>query len=187
VITFLKNHIQKITTVEEQELHYVLSHFKPKSIKKNQFLVQEGMAVPDDHLVTSGLLKAYHVDEEGKEHILQFAMEEWWITDYQAYFNNTKASIYIDCIEDAQLLCLSLQNREKICAEIHNMEHFFRKKTSAGYVALQQRLIAMLCCNAKQRYNKLVQQYPLLLQRVPKKYIAAYLGVTRETLSRLGK
>jgi CRP-like cAMP-binding protein len=181
----LRQHIEKITPITNEEFDYILTHFTPKKIKKHQFLLQEGDLVQNDYLVASGLLKAYHVDTNDKEHIIQFAMEDWWITDYQAYFNETKATVYIDCIEDAEVLCLSLHNREKLCAGMHKIEHFFRKKSNAGFVALQRRVLSLLNSNATERYQQLLNQYPQLLQRVPKTLIAAYLGVSRETLSRL--
>jgi CRP-like cAMP-binding protein len=182
----LRQHIEKIIPLTGSEFEYVLSHFTRKKFKKHQFLIQQGQPVTHDYWVEKGLLKACHTDAQDKDSILQFAMEDWWVTDYQAYFNRAPASIYIDCLEPAELLCLSLHNREKLCAELHKMEHFFRKKLSAGYVALQARIVSLLGSNAKERYEQLVNQYPQLLQRVPKTLLAAYLGVSRETLSRLG-
>jgi CRP-like cAMP-binding protein len=180
----LRQHFEKITPLTEQEFEYLLSHFTIKKLKKHQFLIQEGDTVANDYFVVKGLLKAYHVDAEGKEYIMQFAMEDWWITDYQAYFNETKANLSIDCIEEVELLCLSLHNRDKICADLHKIEHFFRRKSNMGYVALQRRILSMLNSNTKERYEQLLIQYPNLFQRVPKTLIAAYLGVSRETLSR---
>jgi CRP-like cAMP-binding protein len=112
-------------------------------------------------------------------------MQGWWITDYEAYYNQSAATVNIDCIEDSELLCLSFENREKLCAELHKMEYFFRKKTNKRNVALQKRILSLLSNNAKERYDKLLEQYPQLFQKVPKQLIAAYLGVTGETLSRL--
>ncbi len=181
----LRQQIEKITPLTDQEFDYILSHFTTKRLKKNQFLIQEGDIVTTDCFVVSGLLKAYHVDKEGKEHIMQFALEDWWVTDYQAYFNQTNATLNIDCVETSELLCISLQNREKLCADLHKIEHFFRKKSNAGYVALQRRILSLLNSNAKERYEQLFNQSPKLFQRVPKTLIASYLGVSRETLSRL--
>ncbi|WP_229244222.1 Crp/Fnr family transcriptional regulator [Emticicia sp. CRIBPO] len=171
--------------LSDQEFDYLLSHFTTKKLRKHQFLVQEGDFVMNDYFVVKGLLKAYHTDQEGKDHILQFAMEDWWITDYQAYFSQSPASLTIDCVEEVELLCLSLQNRDKICAELHKIENFFRRKSNSGYIALQRRILSLLNSNAKERYEQLLQQYPGLFQRVPKTLIASYLGVSRETLSRL--
>lgn len=144
--------------------------------------------VSNDYFVTSGLLKATYINpHDGKENILQFAWEDWWITDYEAYFNQTTANLTIDCIEDVEVLCLPLINRDKICAALHKIEHFFRRKSNAGYVALQKRILSLLNSSAKERYDQLMNTYPQLLQRVPKSFIASYLGVSRETLSRLYK
>jgi CRP-like cAMP-binding protein len=180
----LRRHFEKITPLTDQEFDYILSHFTTKKLKKHQFLIQEGDNVTNDYFVVKGLLKAYHIDKEGKEYIMQFAMEDWWVTDYQAYFSQTKATLNIDCIEEVEILCLSLHNRDKICADLHKIEHFFRRKSNMGYVALQRRILSMLNSNAKERYEQLLLQYPTLFQRVPKTLIASYLGVSRETLSR---
>ncbi|MDF2188070.1 Crp/Fnr family transcriptional regulator [Paraflavitalea sp. CAU 1676] len=181
----LRIHLEKISPFSDAEFDYILSHFTTKKLKKHQFLVQEGNAVPNDHFVLKGLLKATHTSQDGKEHILQFAMEDWWISDYQAHFNQAAATINIDCLEETEVLCLSLHNREKLCSELHKIEHCFRVKTSNGYVALQRRIISLLDSSAKERYEQFLLQYPTLTQRLPKTMIAAYLGVSRETLSRL--
>ncbi|WP_298143626.1 Crp/Fnr family transcriptional regulator [Flavobacterium sp.] len=180
----LRKHIEKITALTDKEFDYVLSHFSVKSAKKQQYLIQEGELVQNDFFVLSGLVKSYYTNADGKEHLMQFAMEDWWITDYQAYFNQQHAQLNIDCIENTQVLCLSLHNREKLCTEMHKMEHFFRKKSNAGYVALQRRILSLLNNNAQERYESLLKLYPELFQRVPKTLIASYLGVSRETLSR---
>jgi CRP-like cAMP-binding protein len=180
----LKRHFEKITPITDQEFEYILSHFTSKKLKKNQFLLQQDDHVMNDYFVVKGLLKAYFINDEGKEHIIQFAMEDWWITDYQAYFNQSKATLMIDCIEDVEVLCLTLQNRDKICADLHKIEHFFRRKSNAGYVALQRRILSLLNSNAKERYEQFFSNYPTLFQRMPKTLIASYLGVSRETLSR---
>ena len=181
----LRQQIEKITPLTDEEFEYVSSHFVNKKFKKHQFVLQEGENAPNDFFILSGCLKSYFTDKNGKEHILQFGMQDWWITDYQAYYNQSKATINIDCIEDSQLLCLTFQNREKLCAEMHKIEHFFRKKTNKHNVALQQRILSLLSNNAKEKYDQLLQLYPQLFQKVPKQLIASYLGVTRETLSRL--
>jgi CRP-like cAMP-binding protein len=184
----LRQHIEKFTPLTDGEFDYILSHFTAKKYKKHQFLVQEGNAVPNDFFVTAGLLKATYTNAyDGREHILQFAWEDWWITDYQAYFNQTKSDLSVDCLENVEVLCLSLHNRDKICADLHKIEHFFRRKSNAGYVALQRRILSLLTSSARERYEQLFSTYPQLFQRVPKTLLAAYLGVSRETLSRLSR
>lgn len=184
----LRNQIEEHTLLlSDEEFDYILSHFETKKLKKHQFLIQENETVEKNYFVINGCLKAYHIDPTGKEHILQFALQNWWITDFQAFFNQTKSTLFIDCIEESELLSLSFENAEKLCSEMHKMEHFFRKKSNSGYVALQQRILSMLNNNPKEQYDKLLLQNPILFQKVPKKLIASYLGVSRETLSRFNK
>jgi CRP-like cAMP-binding protein len=180
----LRQHIEKIIPLTDAEFEYISSHFTTRKFKKHQFVIQEGDGVPNDFFVLDGCLKSYFTDLNGKLHILQFGMQEWWITDNQAYYNQTKATINIDCIENSELLCLTLPNREKLCAEIHKMEHFFRQKANKSNVAFQRRILSLLSSNAKERYDQLLQLYPELFQKVTKQLIASYLGVSRETLSR---
>ena len=180
----LRQQMEKIIALTDEEFEYINSHLVYKKLKKHQFALQEGQPVHDDFFVLKGCLKSYHTDENGKEHIIQFGLPDWWITDYEAYYFQTNATVNIDCIEDSELLCLSFKNREKLCSEIHKVEHFFRKKTNRRNVALQQRILSLMSISAKERYDKLLEQYPQLFQKVPKRLIAQYLGVTRETLSR---
>jgi CRP-like cAMP-binding protein len=180
----LRQQIDKVSPLTDAEFDYVVSHFTQRKFKKHQFVVQEGQLVENDFFILEGCLKSYSTDASGKEHIIQFGLKDWWITDYEAYYNQTLATVNIDCIEDTFAMCLTYKNREKLCAEMHKIEHFFRKKTNRRNVALQQRILSLLSSNARERYDQLLKQYPQLFQKVPKHLIAAYLGVSRETLSR---
>ncbi len=183
----LKSHIEEITSISDQEFEYVLSHFVAKDYKKHQFLVENGSTVEYDHFVMKGLIKQYYTNNEGKEHILQFAMETWWITDYPAYYKGVKATTNIDCLEACEVLRLSFRDRQKLCDELPKIQKFFLARANNGYSALQRRILSLLDQDAKGRYNEIIKLYPALLQRVPKTLLASYLGVSRETLSRLSK
>jgi CRP-like cAMP-binding protein len=180
-----RQHLEKIIALTDEEYAHIYSHFTVKKLKKHQFAIQEGSPVNNEYFVVSGLMKASYTNEQGKEHIIQFAMENWWVTDYQAFVMQTPATLNIDCIEDVELLSLSLSNKKKLCAESHKMEHFFRIKTTMGYISLQQRILSFMNDDAQSRYRQLFSLYPQLFQRVPKALVAAYLGVSRETLSRM--
>jgi CRP-like cAMP-binding protein len=181
----LREQIEKIVQLTDEEFLFVLSHFTYRAYKKHQYVVQAGDPAPNDHFVLKGLLKSSYSDDLGKIHILQFAMEDWWISDPQAYHNKLNATLNIDCLEDTQLYAISIDNREKLCAELQKMEYFFMKKTTAGYIALQKRILSLMSQRAEERFSQFIALYPSLLQRVPKTLIASYLGITRETLSRM--
>lgn len=183
----LKKHIDELNYLSETEFDHVLSYFVKVNKKKHQYLVEEGETVSKEFWVIKGCLRSFTQDPSGKEYILQFAMENWWITDYEAYTMQTVAKTSIDCLEDCELLYITRENREKLTTEMHQMERFWAKKGKLGYIALQNRILSLLTHSAKERYDLLFQQYPHLFDRVPKKLIAAYLGVSRETLSRLGE
>jgi CRP-like cAMP-binding protein len=181
----LRQQIEKIVSLTDDEFEFVLSHFKEKNFKKHQIIIQEGEFVQHDFYVIKGLMKSSYTNLKGKEHIIQFALEDWWITDPQAFHNGTKATLSVECLEDAKVLALTLENKEKLCMEFQKMEYFFLKKTTAGYIALQKRILCLISNTAVENYLNLLAQYPGLIQRIPKSMIASYLGVSRETLSRL--
>lgn len=181
----LRKHIEQITPLTDDEFAFVKSFFTLKSVRKHQYLVHEGDEVKYEYVVLSGVYKVFYVDEQGREYILQFAQENSWMSDYQAFFKQQKATVYIECLEAGEILYSTLEAREKLSADMHKMEHFFRVKLTNGYVALQQRIKLLLSSSPQQRYEEFAQLYPTLMQRVPKKLIAEYLGLSRETLSRL--
>lgn len=183
----LKQHFEKITPLSDEVFDYIFAHFSLRKFKKHQYLIQQDHHVEHEYWVVKGLLKAFKIDESGKEHILQFAMEDWWISDYHALQNHIPATLNIDCIEDCEVYVLTHENRMKLCSEIHEMSNFFLKKTGAGYVALQQRILLLLLKNPQERYDRLLKLSPALIRRVPKKLLATYLGVSRESLSRMHK
>ncbi len=163
----------------------IFSHFKPMSYKKGQTLITAGMKVDCEYFVLDGCLKTFFTNEDLKMYILQFAMATWWASDYGALYGGEKATVNLDCITDAQVLCLSSADREKLCKEIYQIEYFFRWRSNKGYVAQQKRLLSFMNNDTKGRYEELMRMYPQLYNIVPKQLIAAYLGVSRETLSRL--
>lgn len=183
----LRNQIEEIVKLTDDEFDFVLAHFHKRMFKKHQIVLHEGDYAQFDFFVVKGLMRVTRLDSDGKEHILQFGMENWWITDAEAFHNKTKSTLIVDCLEDTETLSLTLEDKEKLSNELPKMQTFFLKKTTNGYIALQKRILCFLSSNANDRYHNLLTIYPGLIQRVPKAMIASYLGVTRETLSRLTK
>src|SRR5215217_472757 len=180
----LQAHVAKLTTLTDENFDDFFSHFQHLSFKKGQAIITAGDKVNCEYFVISGCLKSFYVNDDLKMFILQFAMPTWWASDYKALYSESPATINIDCIADAQVLCLTNEDREQLCENIKNVERFFRLRTNKGYVAAQNRLLSVMNNNVKYRYEELLKQYPELYNIVPKNLIAAYLGVSRETLSR---
>jgi CRP-like cAMP-binding protein len=181
----LKTHIAKITKLTDDQFDYFFSHFKQESFQKGQAIISAGDQVACEYFVVSGCLKSFFINEDMKMFILQFAMPNWWASDYDALYNHTKATINVDSVTEAKVLCITNDDREKLCNELRPIEYFFRWRTNKGYVATQKRLLSLMNNNVKYRYEELLRLYPELYNMVPKNLIAAYLGVSRETLSRL--
>ena len=181
----LKAHVARLASLTDEQFEYFFSFFKEQRFKKGQSIISEGDAVNCEYFVISGCLKSFFINDNFKMIVLQFAMPACWASDYYALYNHVRATISIDCITDAEVLCLSNARREKLCEELHEAEYFFRWRANRGYVAAQKRVLSIMNNDVKCRYEEFLRVYPELYNIVPKNLIAAYLGVSRETLSRL--
>lgn len=181
----LRTHIEKTVSITDEEFAVVQSLFHPLSFKKKDYIIEKNKRVEYAFFIISGLVKLSYWDDEAKEHIVSFAMEDWWETDFQAYFTESNATFFLQCIENTETLCLSIKDYRELCSKIPKMQHFFLEKSIAGHIAAQNRIISLLTLSAKDRYEQCLRLYPSLFQRVPKALLASYLGVSRETLSRL--
>lgn len=181
----LRKHIEAVVPVNDDEFAYIRTFFASKKTRKYQYLLNEGDEVRHEYLIMRGVYKLFYEDDEGKEYIIQFAQENCWISDYSAFFKRGHATMYIECLEEGEVLCLTHYGREKLSSELSKMQHFFSVERSNNYVALEQRVKLLLRNRPLQRYEAFSILYPGLINRIPKKMIAQYLGLCRETLSRL--
>lgn len=181
----LRKNIEDVIPVSDREIEFINSFFSLKKVRRAQYLLHEGDEVKYEYMVLSGIYRIYYLDNEGKEHIVKFAQENSWMSDYKAFFNRDRATTFIECIEGGQVLYLTLYGRERLSAELNKMEHFFKVRLTNDYIESEERIKFLLLNTARQRYDEFVRSHPGLLQRIPKKIIASYLGVCRETLSRI--
>ena len=177
---------QKIAITAE-EFEYCKSLFQLKMLRRRQYLLQEGDVCKYQVFVEKGILRSFTVDEKGAEHILQFATEGWWMADLSSYITGEPSLFNMEALEDAELLLLSKPSWDALLSKIPSFEHYFRILIQNNLIATQKRLMQSLTETAETKYNQFTQTYPDCVQRVPQHMIAAYLGVTRETLSRLRK
>lgn len=181
---------QKITekiSLTEEEFALCKTLFQPKKLRKRQYLLQAGDVCRYQAFVEKGILRSYTVDERGGEHILQFASEGWWVADLSSYITGEPSPFNIEALEDAELLLLSKPSWDKLMQTLPAFEHYFRILIQNNLIATQKRLMQSLTETAEEKYNTFTKVYPDCVRRVPQHMIASYLGISRETLSRLRK
>ncbi|MDO6434852.1 Crp/Fnr family transcriptional regulator [Flavitalea sp. BT771] len=175
---------EKITLTEE-EFNLCKTLFSPKKLRKKQYILQEGDVCKYNIFVTKGLLRSYTIDDKGNEHILQFALEGWWTADLYSFFTEEPSLFNIEALEDSELLLITRPSWESLLQQIPAFERYFRILIQNNLIATQRRLMESLSETAERKYLKFMKTYPESVQRVPQHMIASYLGITRETLSRL--
>lgn len=183
----LYQNVSEKIRLTQAEYDYCRSLFTLKRLRKKQYLLQEGDLCKYCAFVEKGMLRSYHVDEKGVEHILQFALEGWWIADLYSFFTNEPSTYTIEALEDADLLLITLPSWEMLLEKLPIFERYFRIQIQNSLIATQRRLMGSLHLTAEENYTKFLQTYPGCTQRVPQHMIASYLGITPETLSRLRK
>lgn len=183
----LKQHIAQHTSITEKETEEFCRLFQFKTIKKKSFLLREGDICKFEGFVTKGLFRVYHIDQNGLEQILYFAIENWWITDIDSFTNDKPSQLFIEAIEDSEVLLISKKDKEFAYENLPKIEKLFRVMTQKTHVALQRRMIDNLSKTADQRYIDFIEKYPQLYQRLTNLQIAAYLGISHEFLSKIRK
>jgi CRP/FNR family transcriptional regulator len=183
----LSRHISSIISISNQEMNEFLSLFSEQSIKKKTYLIQPQDTVTREYYVLSGCLKSYYLDVHGEKHILQFAIEDWWISDFEAFFSNQSAKLYIEAIEDSTILAIEKSVLEVAYTRIPKLERFFRLKTTAAFVTAHKRILSTLEKSATERYLDFCISYPNITTRINDYHVANYLGIKPESLSRIKK
>lgn len=179
--------IFKGISFSKKEMNLIESKLKKLKLKKGTTILKAGDKVNNQYYVYNGCLRTYFIDKSGKEHTLQFAINDWWISDYTAFFTASKAIMYIETIQDATLYEISKKSMEDLFVEIPQLETFFRKKMERAFASFQNRILANLAQSAKERYVSFISTYPNIEQAVKNYHIASYLGITTESLSRIRK
>lgn len=181
----LKQNINKHITLSETEMDEFCHLFHNKTIKKKTFLLREGEVCDFEGFVAKGLFRVYHIDQSGFEQILYFAIENWWITDIDSFTNDRPSQLYIEALEDSEVLLITRKDKEYAYAKLPLIEKLFRVMTQKTHVALQRRMIDNLSKTADQRYMDFIEKYPNHYQRLTNLQIAAYLGISHEFLSKI--
>ncbi|TRX38715.1 Crp/Fnr family transcriptional regulator [Flavobacterium sp. ZT3R18] len=180
----LENIAQHVAlTVQEQELFLSkteIHHYKAKTI-----ILNSGAICKHSYFVNSGILRSFNINDNIVEHVMSFACQGWWIGDMYSLLSQKPGNLFIEVLEDAELVLLSKENQELLYREIPKLERFFRILTENSLVANQERLMDNLSLTAEERFEKFCKKYPSLIQKITQKQIASYIGVTPEFYSKM--
>ena len=182
---YLHKKVLETIKVTDAEFDFARTLFMPKKLRKRRFLMGEGDVCKYTVFVEKGLLRSYTVDEKGSEHILQFAMEGWWSGDLYSFLTGEPSPFYIEALEDSELLLITKPSWDLLLHEVPAFERYFRILIQNNLIATQKRLIGTMSETAEEKYCRLIKDYPDIIQRVPQHMVASYIGITRETLSRI--
>jgi CRP-like cAMP-binding protein len=180
----LKN-VGRHITLDDEEKKFFLSLLEPRSLKRKKLYLETGAVCKYSAFVIDGALKSFTVDQDGKEHILSFAIRDWWISDLYSLLSERPAILNIEAIADSEVLLLSRENQQILYKKVLKFERFFRILVENSLVASHQRLIDNMSSSAEERYLQFIKRYPALPSCVPQHSIASYLGITPEFLSKI--
>ncbi len=166
----------------EEHLHSIS---KEKTIPKGSVLIREGQTVNKIYFVTDGCLRSYCIDKNGKEHTLQFAIKDWWISDYIAIHNNESAILTVECLKESTVIEFNAEELDETFSFFPEYEPFQRYILERHVVSLHKRILNQLQLTATERYNLFLEEYPDIESYTRNYHIASYLGITQESLSRI--
>ncbi len=177
--------IKSIIRLSKKAEEYLFSISTEKALPKGEILVRQGQAVKKTYFVTDGCIRSYFIDKNGKEHTLQFAIKDWWISDFIAIYNKEIATLTVECITDSTIIEFSSRELDGIYSLFPEFEAFQRKNLERHVVSLHKRILNQLQLTAQERYDLFLKQYPDIEQYTPNYHIASYLGITQQSLSRI--
>jgi len=173
------------TPLTKADIDHIESVFIPKRFKKRQYFLQEGEVCKYGAFIVKGAMRQYTVDSKGEEHIIQLFIENWWANDRESNKAGTPSKYFIDAWEETEALLTTRERMYALISQIPAVKEWSEKMEECHFIAVQKRLNAAISLSAEERFYELEKTYPQFLQRFPQHIIASYLGINRETLSRI--
>jgi cAMP-binding proteins - catabolite gene activator and regulatory subunit of cAMP-dependent protein kinases len=169
----------------EEEFSLLLSSFKSKRISKKDYYLRAGELCKSKAYLNKGCARNFVLDEQGHERILFFAFEDWWLGDFDSYYSGKPGTNYIQMLEDSELLVISKEDFQKAEQEIPKLKQWYSSKMLRSASASRNRIEEIKTLSAEERYLKLIEKQPHIFQRIPLQYIASYLNIEPQSLSRM--
>ena len=180
----LITHIAKHVALEKQQEERLLSFFQRRRLKKKEYLLREGQICSSHFFIEKGCMRLYAITERGGEQIIQFGIDNWWISDYNSLENQRPSVFNIQAVEDTEGMLIDREAQSKLLAEMPQLEKYFRIMFQRAYTASLMRIQYIYCLSAEERYRQFSTNFPGFVQRVPQYMLASFLGFTPEFLSK---
>ncbi|WP_350287294.1 Crp/Fnr family transcriptional regulator [uncultured Croceitalea sp.] len=181
----LFQHINRFIEVDEVDFQKIASFFSPRSLKKKEVLVKASSQCNSNHFVLKGCLHMFFISNNGTERTVQFAIENWWLTDFLAYHNQTTTDFYIQAVEDTQIISITYNKQEQLLKQFPQLEKYFRCIFQISYGASLVKMKYQFDLSKEEIYFHFTTQFPEFAQRVPQYLIASFLGLTPEYVSEI--
>ncbi len=183
----IDKHVMKCSFLTEQELDTFNQSFEFRKYPRKTLLLSAGEICDFEAYINKGCIRSYFINEDGAEVTLQFATEDWWVSDIASFHERTPSKVFIETLESCELLILTPVTKEALLSKVPKFERIFRIMIQRNLARLQERLFLTITTEGTQKYLDFVQRYPQIIQRVPQHYIASFLGITPEFLSKVRK
>jgi len=180
--TQLHDHIVKLIPTFEKEVEKVLHYFKKQSFPKNQIIINEGKSVEDYYFVLKGCLHIYFTDNKGRNNTIHFAIENWWITEYNAFLSDSVSNFNIATLEETEVLTIKKEKFEQLLLDFPFMAIYFNKINMRAYGAALQKQKVFATVSRKDFHHYFCKTYPELVKRFPDDVFASYIGISKEEL-----
>jgi CRP-like cAMP-binding protein len=181
----INSHVARCASFSTADLEVFNTLLQVKTVPKKTMLLQEGHICNFEAYINKGCVRTYYIDETGSELTLQFAVEDWWVSDITSFHDHKPSNMFIETLEDCELLTLNPGTKELLLQQVPAFERFFRILIQRHLAVVQHRLFQTIAWPAQQRYLDFLQHYPDIPQRVTQHYIASYLGISPEFLSKI--
>lgn len=185
-LKIFKNFAKHIS-LNELENKLVLSVLEEKRIRKKELVMRQSQYCRKIYFVEEGSLRAFNVNDDGKESTIMFAVSDWWITDMDSFMNQAPSNLSIMALEDSKILTLEYDKLQMLFAKVPKFERFFRILFQNAYIREQRRAFHNISMTTEERYLQFVNNYPAIVEKITQKQIASYLGITPEFLSAIKK
>ncbi|MEO0554926.1 MAG: Crp/Fnr family transcriptional regulator [Bacteroidota bacterium] len=181
------NNVKRYVDLDTADEDQFIAIIRTSRVKRRQFIVQPRFVCKDQTYIVKGAVRSYFVTDRGVDHTIQFAIEDWFISDFNSYISQTPASLYVEALEDSLIQQITYDDVEKLCLSNSKFERYFRLVSQKAFAFSQKRILSNLNKTAEERYGEFQKNYPSIVQRVPQYALASYLGMSPEFLSKIRK